>query len=78
MAEELKIGKTIHPESYKQVTVFFSDIVGFTNMAASSNPLEVVSFLNDLYTTFDSIIDAYDVYKVWHLVHPSSIIWNLT
>ncbi|XP_041880161.1 retinal guanylyl cyclase 2 isoform X2 [Corvus kubaryi] len=64
VAEALKTGGTVEPEYFDQVTIYFSDIVGFTSISALSEPIEVVDLLNDLYSLFDAVLGNHDVYKV--------------
>jgi len=65
------------PAFYEEVTVYFSDIVGFSEICHKSQPLQVVQMLNDLYTMFDRIIDEFDVYKVGNLYEPLKGFWHI-
>ncbi|XP_069012160.1 guanylyl cyclase C [Embiotoca jacksoni] len=64
VVKSLKESGVVEPELYDKVTIYFSDIVGFTTLCQYSTPMEVVDMLNDIYKGFDSIVDHHDVYKV--------------
>ena len=42
---------------HQSVTILFTDIVGFTSMSQTCQPFEVMSFLHNLFTAFDDLVD---------------------
>lgn len=58
------MGKTVEPQFHKNVTLFFSDIEGFTNLCQQVRPWDVIDMVNQLYSVMDSLVDHFDLYKV--------------
>jgi len=64
VADLLRRGETYEPMNHEDVTLFFSDVVGFTEMAAELAPWEVIDMLNILYTVMDFLNERFGLYKV--------------
>jgi hypothetical protein len=65
IAAALREGRKVEPESKEMVTIFFSDIVGFTNISSTMiSPLKVSDMLDRLYQKFDQLSHQHDVFKV--------------
>ncbi|MBN3295446.1 GCYA1 cyclase, partial [Amia calva] len=64
VAQQLWQGQPVQAKKFENVTVLFSDIVGFTAVCSSCSPMQVVTMLNELYTRFDRCCGELDVYKV--------------
>ncbi|KAJ8021880.1 Atrial natriuretic peptide receptor 1 [Holothuria leucospilota] len=64
VADRLQLGLEVPAEHFDIATIYFSDIVGFTDISANRSPMEIVELLNALYILFDDTIDQFNVYKV--------------
>lgn len=64
VAKKLKKNNSINAEYFNSVTVFFSDIEGFSLISLSLPPLRLVELLNCLYGAIDNLVDQRKLYKV--------------
>jgi hypothetical protein len=64
VAKALANGQKLQPEHYDKVTIFFSDIVGFTDISKTVASAKVCDMLDRLYTRFDILTEKYDIFKV--------------
>uniref|UniRef100_A0A7S3VR18 Guanylate cyclase domain-containing protein n=1 Tax=Dunaliella tertiolecta TaxID=3047 RepID=A0A7S3VR18_DUNTE len=64
VAEQLKSGRFPDPEPYSCVSLFFSDIVGYTDICSVLSLEEVLDMLHRLYSRFDALAEELDLFKV--------------
>eukprot|EP00238_Polyblepharides_amylifera_P001073 CAMPEP_0196572604 /NCGR_PEP_ID=MMETSP1081-20130531/2618_1 /TAXON_ID=36882 /ORGANISM="Pyramimonas amylifera, Strain CCMP720" /LENGTH=1072 /DNA_ID=CAMNT_0041889967 /DNA_START=195 /DNA_END=3410 /DNA_ORIENTATION=- len=64
IARTLRAGQKVEPEHHACVTIFFSDIVGFTDISMSLPPVQVMAMLDRLYHNFDELARVHDIFKV--------------
>lgn len=51
-------------ERFDEATVLFADIVNFTSIAAQCSPLELVNWLNQIFSEFDRLAEHYQLEKI--------------
>ncbi|POM64017.1 Guanylate cyclase [Phytophthora palmivora] len=56
--------QTTIADFFDNVTVLFTDMVNFTAYSSKVSAMELVQFLNDMYTRFDTIAEREVLYKV--------------
>ncbi|KAJ8034769.1 Guanylate cyclase soluble subunit beta-2 [Holothuria leucospilota] len=64
IANDLREGRTTEAGEFNEVTILFSDIVGFTDICSRCKPMKVVHMLNAIYSKFDELTNVHNVYKV--------------
>jgi len=64
IARRLKSGEEGIVDRFERASVLFVDVVGFTPLAASTGPRELVGLLNDLFTGFDRVVEREGSVKI--------------
>ncbi|KAK9812986.1 hypothetical protein WJX72_006830 [[Myrmecia] bisecta] len=73
----LREGRPVEPENYECVTIFFSDIVGFTNISGLLQPHQVMAMLDRLYRQFDALTSRFELFKVETIGDAYMVVSNL-
>ncbi|XP_055347762.1 receptor-type guanylate cyclase gcy-28-like [Paramacrobiotus metropolitanus] len=76
---QLRIGHLVQPQIFHSVTILMTGVAGFEEFVIKSqnSPLELVVFLNNMFTVFDCIIAKYDCYKVETILETCLVVSGL-
>jgi adenylate cyclase len=62
--EEMKHFGMVTPQRFDQASVLLLDFVGFTDMAIARSPGPIVAELNDIFTSFDRIVERFGCERI--------------
>ncbi len=64
IAERLQSDSSSIADQFDEASILFADVVDFTPLSSRLDAREVVGLLDRLFTTFDELVDRYDVEKI--------------
>lgn len=64
IADELKRDEKVNAIKFESMGVMFTDIVGFTSFSRQLPPDALVFVLNQIFSMFDRLVDAYELEKI--------------
>ena len=64
IAKRLKSQQEVIADDFKDASVLFADLVGFTTLVSKLSAGETVSMLNDIFSAFDHAADRYKLEKI--------------
>lgn len=64
VADDLKAHGFSEPEAFDDVSVLFSDVVGFTTLSSGLEAKFLIKELSDIFTHFDRITDSYQCQRI--------------
>jgi adenylate cyclase len=64
VAQRLQADSNSIADHFDEASILFADVVDFTPLSSRLDAREVVGLLDRLFTTFDELVDRYDVEKI--------------
>jgi guanylate cyclase len=64
VAQRLQADPNSIADHFDEVSILFADVVDFTPLSSRLDAREVVGFLDRLFTSFDELVDRYEVEKI--------------
>ncbi|NET86819.1 MAG: PAS domain-containing protein [Kamptonema sp. SIO1D9] len=64
IAKRLKQKPSLIADTFEEVTILFADIVNFTQLASRVYPQQLISTLNNIFSTFDRLTEKHGLEKI--------------